>query len=288
MNHPVALTVYNRPEHTARVLDALRKYDIQSLYIFSDGAKIPTNDHGSGAKTVNDHTAVRDVRALITSIDWTAPELVFLRDGNLGLARSMVAAVDHVLAEHETVIVLEDDCVPGPYFLTFMDECLGRYRDDSSVLGVTGYTVPVPGAVLDSYAYDCYSFPRIGSWGWATWRERWQSYERDVPTAYERAKRCGGNLTAGGKDIPGLIECSIAGQLDAWTPGWLLANALTRTYYIYPTVSHITNIGYDGSGVHCGKSNRYDTPIAKTRPTRFPARAPKPDRRIVENFKRYY
>lgn len=278
MTHPVVLTVYNRPEHTARVLGALRKYNIQSLYIFSDGAK-----------TANDHTVVRDVRALITSIDWTVPELVFLRDGNLGLAHSMVAAVDHVLAEHETVIVLEDDCVPGPYFFTFITECLDRYRDDGSVLGVTGYTVPVPRTILDSYPYDCYSFPRIGSWGWATWRERWQSYERDVPAAYERAKRCSGNLTAGGKDIPGLIERSIAGQLDAWTPGWLLANALTRTYCIYPTVSHITNTGwYDGSGVHCGKSNHYDTPIAKTRPTRFPARAPKPDRRIVENFKRYY
>jgi len=277
MRHPVALTVYNRPRHTARVLDALRKYDIQSLYIFGDGAR-----------TAGDYAAVQEVRALIASIDWVTPKITFLRDGNLGLARSMVAAVDHVLAEHETVIVLEDDCLPGPYFFTFMAECLGRCRDDSSVLGVTGYTVPVPRSILDSYPYDCYSFPRIGSWGWGTWRDRWSLYEHDVATAYERAKRWGGNLTAGGNDIPGLIERSIAGKLDAWTPGWLLANVLTKTYYIYPTISHITNIGYDGSGVHCGKSNRYDTPIAQTRPARFPAKAPEPDRRIVENFKRYY
>jgi len=277
MNHPVALVVYNRPSHTARVLAALRRTDVQLLYIFSDGAENSIN-----------RLAVQEVRRIIGTIDWVTPEIVFLRDNNIGLRRSMMAAVDHVLAEHETVIVLEDDCVPGPHFFTFVTECLERYESDDEVLGVTGYTVPVPKSILSSYAYDCYSFPRIGSWGWATWRERWQSYERDVPAAYERAKRWGGNLTAGGNDIPGLIERSIAGKLDAWTPGWLLANALTRTYYIYPTVSHVTNIGYDGSGVHCGKSNRYDTPIAKTKPTRFPARAPEPDRRIVENFKRYY
>jgi len=278
MRHPVALTVYNRPKHTAHVLAALRTHDVQSLYIFSDGAK-----------GVGDRAAVWEIRDLITStIDWVIPEIIFLRGDNIGLRHSLVAAVDHVLAEHETVIVLEDDCVPGPHFFTFMTECLERYESDDNVLGVTGYTVPIPGSILGSYPYDCYSFPRIGSWGWATWRNRWQLYERDVTTAYDRAKRLGCDLTAGGKDIPGMIERSIAGKLDAWTPGWLLTNILTGTHYIYPTASHVTNIGHDGTGVHCGKTGRYDTPIAKTSPTRFPAKAPNLDRRIVENFRKYY
>jgi len=277
MNHPVALTVYNRPRHTARVLDTLRGHDIQSLYIFGDGPR-----------TASDRVAVREVRDLVRAIDWVAPEILFLRDNNVGLRGSLVAAVDHVLNKNETVIVLEDDCVPGPHFFTFIDECLTRYKDDSKVLGITGYTVPVPKAILDSYPYDCYLFPRIGSWGWATWRDRWALYEHDFAAAYERAKQSGCDLTTGGSDLPSMIERSIAGHLDIWTPGWLLANALTDTYYIYPTASHITNIGHDGSGVHCGKSSRYDTPIAKTKPTRFPARAPEPDRRIIENFKEYY
>lgn len=269
--------VHNRPRHTARVLDALRAHNIQSLYIFSDGAK-----------TANDDAAVQEVRALMMFIGWTVPEIIFLRGENLGLRHSLVAAVDHVLDRHGTVIVLEDDCVPGPHFFTFMTECLARYKDDDRVLGITGYTVPVPGSILDSYPHDCYTFPRIGSWGWATWRDRWELYERDFAAAYKRAKRLGCDLTAGGKDIPGMIERSIAGKLDIWTPGWVLANALTDTYYIYPTTSHLTNIGHDGTGVHCGKTNRYDSPIANIRPTRFPAKAPVPDRRIVENFKRYY
>lgn len=276
MNRPVVLTVYNRPGHTTRVLAALRDHDVQSLHIFSDGAK-----------TVGDRVAIHEVRALVASIDWTVPEII-RRENNYGLRRSLVAAVDHVLERYETVIVLEDDCLPGPHFFTFMTECLDRYKNDDKVLGITGYTVPVPESILSSYPYDCYSFPRIGSWGWATWRDRWGLYERDFAVAYNKAKRSGRDLTAGGKDIPGMIERSIAGKLDIWSPGWVLVNILTGTNYIYPTKSHITNIGFDGTGAHCGRTNRYDSPIAKIRPTRFPAKAPGPDRRIVENFRKYY
>lgn len=278
MTHPLALVVYNRPRHTSRVIEALRELRPSPLYVFSDGPRTRQDAH--------DVMAVRDIVA--ARITWTTLEILFQRGDNIGLRRSLVAAVDHVLSEHETVIVLEDDCVPGPHFFTFMDECLERYKNDDSVLGITGYTVPVPRSILGSYPHDCYSFPRIGSWGWATWRDRWQLYERDFAAAYEGAKRSGCDLTAGGKDIPRMIERSIAGKLDIWTPGWVLANALTGTQFIYPVISHLTNIGHDGSGVHCGKTSRYDSPIAKTRPTRFPAKAPAPDRRIVENFKKYY
>ena len=279
MTHPLALVVYNRPGHTKRVIEALRsRFQPEPLYIFCDGPKSYQDKHNV--------LAVHDLVA--ACVTWTTPEILFLRGDNVGLRRSMVAAVDHVLNEHETVIVLEDDCLPGPHFFTFMTECLDRYKDDDRILGVTGYTVPIPRSVLNSYSHDCYSFPRIGSWGWATWRDRWELYERDFAAAYDKAKRSGCDLTAGGKDIPGMIERSIAGELDIWSPGWVLANILSNTYYIYPTKSHVTNIGFDGTGAHCGKSNRYDSPIAKTKPTRFPARAPAPDRRIVENFRKYY
>jgi hypothetical protein len=39
---PIALFVYNRPEHTQKTIDALRQNDLASgsdLFIFSDGAK---------------------------------------------------------------------------------------------------------------------------------------------------------------------------------------------------------------------------------------------------------
>ena len=36
---PVLLITYNRPFHTQKVLNALKKHNVQNLYIFSDGFK---------------------------------------------------------------------------------------------------------------------------------------------------------------------------------------------------------------------------------------------------------
>lgn len=277
MRHPYVLVVYNRPEHIRRVIESLSKFCPEPLYVFCDGPKSNQDER--------DVLAVRDIIARY--ITWTKPGVIE-RGDNFGLARSIVAAVDYVLERHDTIILLEDDCVVGPHFSYFMETCLDKYWDNSRILGITGYTIPLPDVVHESYPYDCYTFPRIGSWGWATWRDRWEFYQRDFVTAYETAKYLGCDLTAGGKDIPSMIERSIAGKLDIWSPGWVLANVLTDTYYIYPTASHIANIGYDGSGTHCGKSSRYDTPIAKVKPIRFPIEVPEMDRRIVENFRKYY
>lgn len=274
MNHPWVLVVYNRPQHTAQVLQALARHRPEPLYVFCDG---PVSYPGVAA--------VRDtVRSHVT---WTKP-LMIEREDHYGLSRSIVAAADYVLERYESIILLEDDCVPGPHFSHFMQTCLDRYEDVDAILGVTGYTVPVSASLLKSHSWDVYFFPRIGSWGWGTWRNRWEFYQRDVAAAYDRAKQQGCDLTAGGADIPGMIERSITGQLDAWTPGWVLANALTETYYVYPTVSHVTNIGHDGTGVHCGKTGRYKSPIAQTKPTRFPSGVLVPNRRLVVNFRKYY
>jgi len=259
VEHPVALITYNRPVHTARVLEQLERLQPKPLFVFSDGPK-----------DRNDEAAIGAVRELIGGITWTRP-ILSLGSRNLGLRGSLLDAVDRVLSIYDTVIVLEDDCVPGPYFLEFVSECLDRYAEDEWVLSVAGYTVPLSGTNV-GYPYDAYFNTRAETWGWATWRRAWCHYERDVSTAYRRALRENVDLTQGGTDVPGMIQKFVAGHLDAWSPGWLLAHYLRRAYCVYPTYSHVENIGFDGSGQHCGPSNYYDSPPCTVRPSRYPAK----------------
>lgn len=275
MNHPWVLVVYNRPWHTLQVIESLSRSCPELLYIFCDGLKSHQDEH--------DVLAVRDIIA--AHVTWTEP-IIIEREENIGLARSVVSAVDYVLERHETIILLEDDCVVGPHFPYFMETCLGKYRDHPKILGVTGYTVPIPETICKSYPWDLYMFPRPGSWGWATWRNAWKRYDRDFGFSLVEAGWDGIDLTVGGKDIPGLIQGAIDGELDAWTPGWLMAVA-RYGYFIYPTVSHIQNIGMDGTGVHCGTTERYNTKMATDQPTRFPDSVAL-DPGIYENFRRYY
>jgi len=271
MKHPTALVCYNRPQHLERVLLALRQHEPEPLYVFCDGPKDEA-----------DTERVLAVRELVEAIDWTEP-WVRTRSYNVGLAASVTAAVDRALSHHETVILLEDDCVPGPYFYEYMDHCLSQYREQP-VLSISGYTVRLPDI---SYPHDVYFVPRIGSWGWATWRDRWALYERDVARARTLCMQARLDLRMGGNDVPSLVQARIERGLDAWTPGWILAGYLHGMTSIYPRRSHIINIGMDGSGVHSGKAGTWATLSADGPATRFPD-DPVFHRPIIDAFMEYY
>lgn len=258
MSHPLVLMVYNRPRHLVRVLEALERLKPEPLFVFSDG-------HQGHA----DQLKVEAVRMLISNIRWTQP-IVHISHDHLGLRKSVVGAVDEVLAHHSSMIMLEDDCVPGPFFMDFMVRCLDLYESVPEVMSIGGYTIPLSDNSVQNHPWDAYFFPRVESWGWATWRRAWIHYERNYRQGYARARQLGIDLNCGGRDVPRLIRSSIKGEIDAWSIGWLLGTLINGGYTVYPTRSHITNIGFDGTGTHCGVSTRFDSPSAKEKSARFP------------------
>jgi len=249
VKHPLALVLYRRPELTRELLSGLP--EDRPLYIFSDG---PHSD-----------PEVQRVRDIV--YEYRFDELTEMPE-HIGLAASIEGAVDRVLDRHETVIVLEDDCLPGPHFFDFMDECLNRYAEDDGVISVGGYTMALPESVLTHHPWDVYFFPRIETWGWATWRRAWTLYERDVADALRRAHDKGVDLEQGGSDIPRYIQEKIEGK-DTWSSGWLLASYLNGCQCVYPTESHVRYMGYDGKGLHCAGVKDM-APATERRSERFP------------------
>jgi len=273
---PVIVVCYNRPRHTLHVLEALREQNIQNIHIFSDAPKSP-----------EDAQAVQLTRRLVHSIDWTKPKIVERKE-NFGLARNIVNAVDSVFERYERLILLEDDCIPQRHFFDFMRSCLDKYENDPQVFGISGYTVPIPDDILRQYPYDLYFCPRIGSWGWATWKSAWRHRENDLQRLVTAAVEHNIDLTQAGTDIPTSLERFMKGQLkDVWTLNWVLTVYLNHGVYIYPTHSHIKNIGMDGTGLHCDKTDRYETPACDAAPTRYPEEV-FIDEQVLRNFKRYY
>ena len=60
----------------------------------------------------------------------------------------------------------------SPDFLTFMNHLLRFYEDNQQVWSVTGFNNPFN--IYKEYGYDAYAIYRVGSWGWATWIDRWE------------------------------------------------------------------------------------------------------------------
>jgi len=190
---------------------------------------------------------------LVESITWVRPEIHAWKAIADWRARSWRPRSR--LSKHETVVLLEDDCVPQRYFFEFMAAALDKYRFDENVFGVSGYTVPLQDGLLKRYPYDLYFCPRISSWGWATWKRLEPARSGSgfrLPEGARRENRSG----PGGNDIRYSIEGMLQGNVkDVWTLPWVLS------VYAKRVVSPIHRFAYrqyrhGRYGVHCGKTDK--------------------------------
>ncbi len=242
MKTATILFTYNRSKHAQKVLNALKQntQKPQHLIIFQDGRKETTD--------MNEWEAVGRI---IKDVRWCNVE-VHIGDKNKGLAASVTEGVSDALKRFDAVIVLEDDCVPHPMFLRFMSACLEKYESEKIVYAVGGCPEPID--ILREEKADAYFCGRVSSLGWGTWRDRWSEYEED----YDILKRIKNNqemverLNIWGSDLESHLLGNISGKCNSWAVFWALKVIEKNGLFLCPYESLITNIGYDGSGVHSG------------------------------------
>ena len=253
---PIILFVYNKPYETQRTLNALKqnRYAEQSdLYIYSDGF-----DASIGAKTVKD---ILQVRKMISNVTGFKSVHVVEREHNMGLANSITQGVSEVLQKHGRAIILEDDLITSPNFLSYINQALDYYKDNRQVNSVTGFTFKVD--IPSDYEYDTYFTRRMCTYGWGTWLDRWEHVDWHVqdyasfkwnPIAWFRFMR-------GGQDLPRLLSAYMKGKLKAWSIPYCYHQFKTNTYTVYPTQSKVDNIGYNAKGSNTTRRKRFDTVV---------------------------
>jgi hypothetical protein len=251
---PIALFVYNRPEHTRQTVEALRQNEFAGetpLVVFSDAWKNPVAKRH-----------VLAVRDYIRSVEGFKSVAIVERPANAGLATSIIDGVTKVCSEYGRVIVVEDDMVTSPYFLRFMNEALDLYANDKAVASIQGYWYPVHSPMPETFflrGADC--------WGWATWARAWQLFEPDGGKllAELRRQNLGHRFDAdGSRPYMRMLEDQIAGQNNSWAIRWQAATFLANCLQLSPGRSLVRNIGFDGTGIHSGESKMYDVELTTT------------------------
>src|SRR5260370_26882560 len=110
---PIALFVYNRPEHTRRTVESLGANTLapqSDLFVFSDAAK---KESAAGA--------VEAVRKFTRTIDGFKSVTIIERERNFGLGASVIAGATQLCEEFGRLIAVEDDLLTSPDFLGFMN-----------------------------------------------------------------------------------------------------------------------------------------------------------------------
>jgi hypothetical protein len=278
---PIALFVYKRPEHTRRTVESLRANTLaqhSDLFVFADGPKNETAAQ-----------AVREVRRFIRTIGGFKSVTVIERERNFGLAASVIAGVTQLCEEFGRAIAVEDDLLTAPDFLDFMNCALERYQEDAKIFSVSGFNFS-PRAPED-YPYDAYCSYRSMSWGWGTWRDRWEKADWIVSdyASFARDREQQRLFNRGGEDLSSILALQMAGRVDSWSIRWDYAHFKRSAVAVLPVVSRVYNIGFDGSGVHC-RSGTLKQPVLSSEcktEYRFP-KILEPDQFFVAEIKRLH
>jgi hypothetical protein len=146
---------------------------------------------------------------------------------------------------------MEDDLVTSPDFLAYLAAALEKYEKEPSVFSVTGFQFPI--RVPAAYPFDAYFSYRANSWGWATWRNRWEKADWSVSDygAFRRNRADRRMFNRGGDDLSFMLDRQMRGEIDSWAIRWAYAHFRQDAYCLFPVKSRVRNIGFDGSGTHC-------------------------------------
>ena len=246
---PIALFVYNRPWHTRQTVEALQKNEFSAqsdLFIFSDAARKP--------EAV---AAVCEVREYIKTIGGFKSVNIVERDRNLGLANSIIDGVSETCSKYGKVIVVEDDLIVSPHFLSYMNNALDLYAEEPRVMQISGHMFPIR---FDG-AYDAVFLPFVTSWGWATWGRAWACFDHSVKQFEVLNKdvqlRRRFNLDDAYPYFDMLVD-QLNGRIDSWAIKWYVSVFFNDGLTLYPRLSLVINIGFDGSGTHGKRLIRHD------------------------------
>ncbi|KTD88414.1 sugar transferase [Paenibacillus etheri] len=256
---PVLIFVYARPEHTKQTIESLSSNYLASetdLFIFSDA---PKNEKSiEMVKLVRDYIDTIPDKKIFRSVKIIKSEV------NKGLANSIISGVSEIVKLNGQVIVLEDDLITSPDFLNYMNDALKFYENDKKIWSISAYTFDLE--FPDKYKSEIYLSYRACSWGWATWKDRWDTVDWKVTDykTFKKDKRLRDKFNRGGRDMSGMLDAQIAGKIDSWAIRWCYSQFKSDMFTVYPRVSRVRNIGLDGSGTHSGISTRYDTTLNKS------------------------
>ena len=278
---PIILFVYNRPWHTKKTLESLMKNELSNestLYVYCDGPKDEVTD--------DELKQIILTQKILLEKKWCRRVIINKSDKNLGLAASIISGVTDVINKHENIIVLEDDMVLSPYFLKFMNEALEYYKNNDKVWHISGWNYPISdeglGDVFLWRVMNC-------SGGWATWNDKWKYFEKDSEKlisefTFEDVYKF--NLE-GNYDFWNQILGNYRGRMNTWAIFWYSNIFVNNGLCVNSTKTFVSNIGFDGSGVHCGDEDKYESEISFSSEYLF-INSGYENKRAVSRIKKFY
>jgi hypothetical protein len=246
---PVLLLGFNRPDKMAQLITALEQSRPSHILIAVDGPRVTHP---------NDIELVRQTQEKVGLVNWEARIETRFRNENLGLRDAVVDAVSWATSQYGKVIVIEDDCIPGPDFVPFAGEMLNRFRYAEHIGHINGYNL-VPPRYLKNPTNPIRLSRYPESYAWATWDRAWKKYDNDLTWAQNCSLTDLKEIT---QSFWGAVRWKInfadayAERINTWAYRWLASMWANDLTMIAPTNNLVRYDGHD-EGTHTRRRARW-------------------------------
>lgn len=238
---PVLILAFNRTDHTAEAMKAIKKYQPEKLYLECDGPR---------AHKAGEREAVEAVRqTMLNAIDWPCDVKTLFREENLGCAQAVNDAITWFFHHEEYGVICEDDIVLSADFFRLCEDLLPRYAKEEQIMQIVAqnhsHRTDIPNTYVYSYRQHC--------WGWASWARAWKKMDMSMSAAPGLTYRFLFSRL-------GIFEGVMRKQyfvngyrhldtFNSWAWRWSLSILANNGLVIVPGVNLAKNIGTDG-GAH--------------------------------------
>jgi hypothetical protein len=246
---PILMMVFNRPDTTRRVFEAIRSRRPKKFYVAADGPRPDRRE---------DTERCLQTRQVFEAVDWDCEFKTLFRDENMGCRRAVEGALEWFFSQEEEGIILEDDTLPQDAFFDYCAKMLDSFRNDERVFSINGCSLGYESA--DGKAGLTAYF---NMWGWATWRR-----------SLEQVRQTWGPFESGGdhrldKDVTRrlrlktiwddkhwvaywqrIFAMTAQGKIDTWDYQWLYTALKTGRFCVRPASNRVVNIGFGPDATH--------------------------------------
>ena len=235
MQIPCLIIAYSRLDGIKRLFESLPVEKIDSIYIAIDGPRTQNEIQKEIWDYVLDYTRSNNLEVNL----WQ-------RDVNLGIAVSMISAIDWFFENVECGIILEDDLVVSKDFFDFVDYNLIAIEEMPEIAMISGNQF-LTDANFDSIYVTHY--PQI--WGWATWSKKWHLLKRGL---LEEVVFSPFNLKNSVVNFWNIGSMRVHdGLIDTWDIPLARFMKLNSKICILPNCNLVTNLGFDSFSTNTRK-----------------------------------
>jgi len=228
------IIAYERKIFLATVLEQLGRMQLSRIYIAIDGPKPGANPNPQ-----------REIEAFALQLGKSLgiEVRIWRRESNLGLALSMISAIDWFFSNEETGMIIEDDVILSESFVRFATAALNRYASDTRVLMVSAMR---PDSFESEHRIGWTHYPMI--WGWATTSEKWSTCRALILNPHPLFREVKSLKVAAYWNLA-LRRISI-GRLDSWAAPLASQMRMRNFLCLIPPVNFATNIGFGELATH--------------------------------------